>query len=65
MALNAHPTSKDNVLYVGDSAVDMETAHRAGIESVGVSWGFRTRSELAGAGADHVVDSPDDILSLL
>lgn len=65
MALNAHPTPKDNVLYVGDSAVDMETAQRAGVESVGVSWGFRTRSELSGAGADHVVDSPDDILSLL
>ena len=65
MALNARPTHKDEVLYVGDSAVDMETARRAGIESVGVTWGFRPRSELVAAGADHLVDTPDDILSLL
>lgn len=65
MALNARPTLKDDVIYVGDSAVDMETARRAGVESIGVTWGFRPRTELTSAGADHIVDAPDDILSLL
>jgi phosphoglycolate phosphatase len=59
------PTAKDDVLYVGDSGVDMETARRACVESVGVTWGFRSRQELVDGYADHIVDNADDILSLL
>lgn len=55
----------DETLYVGDSAVDMETARRSGLVSVGVLWGFRPESELRAAGARHIVASPDEILSLL
>ncbi len=57
-----HPTPKARVLHVGDSAVDIETARRACVESVGVSWGFRPVSELRRAFADHVVSSPSEIL---
>lgn len=57
--------SADKILYVGDSGIDMETAKAAGVESVGVTWGFRSREELAESGADHIVDSPKDILKLL
>lgn len=64
-ALNMCPTPKDAVLYCGDSGVDMETAKRACVESVGVTWGFRPRHELVATYADHIVDNPDDILSLL
>ncbi len=60
-----HPTPKAEVLYVGDSGIDMETARRACVESVGVTWGFRSRSELVSAHADHIVNDPDEILSLL
>lgn len=63
-ALSEHPTPKRDVLYAGDSAVDMETARRARIESVGVSWGFRPVSELRAAYADHIATSPADILRL-
>ena len=35
-----------SVLYVGDSNVDVETAHNAGLPCCGVLWGFRTREEL-------------------
>lgn len=59
------PTAKDDVLYVGDSGVDMETARRACVESCGVTWGFRSRQELIDGYADHIVDNADDILSLL
>jgi phosphoglycolate phosphatase len=59
------PTAKDDVLYVGDSGVDMETARRACVESVGVTWGFRSRAELESAYADHIVTTADDLLSLL
>lgn len=64
-ALSQHPTPKNDVLYVGDSAVDMETARRACVESVGVTWGFRPVSELRNAYADHVVSIPDEILKFV
>lgn len=64
-ALNICPTPKNQVLYVGDSGIDMETARRACIESCGVTWGFRPRHELVQNYADHIVSNPDDILSLL
>ncbi len=63
-ALNICPTPKADVLYVGDSGVDMETAFRAGVESVGVTWGFRPVAELKKAYADHIVSDPDEILTL-
>lgn len=63
-ALNEHPTPKADVLFVGDSAVDIETARRACVESVGVTWGFRPMSELRGAYADHIVSDPAEILTI-
>lgn len=62
--LNEYPTPKSSVLYAGDSAVDMEAARRACIESVGVSWGFRPISELRGAYADHIVTTPEEIFDI-
>lgn len=63
--LNEHPTPKQEVLYIGDSAVDMETARRACVDSVGVTWGFRPVSELRGAYADNIVSTTDEILKLV
>lgn len=62
--LSKSPCPKKNVLYVGDSAVDMETARRACIDSVGVTWGFRPASELKAACADYIVSSPMEILDI-
>lgn len=45
-------------LYVGDTAVDMETGKRAGFYTIGVLWGFRDRTELAAGGADRIVEDP-------
>ncbi|MDE7412311.1 MAG: HAD family hydrolase [Muribaculaceae bacterium] len=63
--LNTYPTPKQDILYVGDSAVDMETARRACVDSVGVTWGFRPISELRKAYADHIVTKPSEILRLI
>ncbi|MGE0481754.1 MAG: HAD family hydrolase [Phycisphaerae bacterium] len=46
---------------VGDTAIDVDTAKRAGVVSIGVTWGFRPRRELEEAGADHIVDKPAEI----
>lgn len=63
--LSKVPTPKAEVLYVGDSGVDMETARRACVTSVGVTWGFRPAKELKEHYADHIVSNPVEILSLL
>lgn len=57
--------SREEVLYVGDSGVDMQTAVAADVRSVGVTWGFRLREELIEAGAIHLVDRAEEILKLL
>lgn len=57
--------SKEKVIYVGDTAVDMKTAENGRVESVGVTWGFRTEDELTKAGARHIIHHPDELLGLV
>ena len=58
------PVAKVDVLYVGDSGIDMETARRACVESAGVTWGFRPASELSEHLAGHIVDTTSQLLRL-
>ncbi len=52
------------VLFVGDTATDMDTATAAGMVPVGVLWGFREEAELRAHGARHIVREPGEILAL-
>lgn len=58
-------TPKADTIYIGDSGVDMETARRACVDSVGVTWGFRPEKELVENHADTIVNSPGDIAKLI
>jgi phosphoglycolate phosphatase len=49
---------------IGDSEVDIQTAKKAGMLAVGCSWGYRSRQVLEEAGADVIVDKPEELLSL-
>ena len=55
----------EDVAYFGDTAVDIHTAINAGFLAVGVTWGFRPRSELVDSGAQIIVDSPQEILDVI
>lgn len=55
----------DEIAFIGDSDVDMFTAVNAGMMPIGVAWGFRSVTELLGAGARHILQRPEDLLSLL
>lgn len=52
-------------IYVGDSDIDVETAKNAGIPCIGVTWGFRSREVLRNAGADYLIDTPRELLTLI
>ena len=54
--------SKEECLYIGDSEVDIATGSAAGVKSVGVSWGFRSRETLKEAGAQIIIDVPQELL---
>lgn len=50
-----------DVLYVGDSDVDMQTAINANVDAVAVSWGFRSRAELESYHPLAVIDSAEEL----
>lgn len=60
--LNCRP---EECIYVGDSEVDCKTGHNAGLQVIGVSWGFRGRDVLTDNGADFIVDNASDILTIV
>lgn len=62
--LAAMGVEAERCLYVGDTKVDMLTGKRAGMFTVGVSWGFRSIEELTENGADAIVDTPEELLSI-
>lgn len=64
-ALKVAGCSAQQVLFVGDSDVDIYTARNAGFTSVGVSWGFRGPQELRQAGADRIIDTAEQLLELI
>lgn len=61
LVLNVLPA---NIAFVGDTAVDVNTARNAGMRSVGCLWGFRGKAELVHAGARDLLSRPAELLSL-
>jgi len=55
----------EECLYLGDTAVDMVTGHRAGVRTVGVLWGFRDRQDLEEHDADWIISKPEELLTLI
>ena len=57
--------SKEECLYIGDSEVDAATGKNAGLKTIGVLWGFRDRKTLETAGADHLIERPEELLQFV
>ncbi|PCI27353.1 MAG: HAD family hydrolase [SAR324 cluster bacterium] len=55
----------NEILYMGDSATDMKTAANAGMDAVGVTWGYRPQEELESNGAKFIIHHPEELISLL
>ena len=53
------------ILFVGDTKTDMQTAVNAGMIGVGVLWGFRTKKELTSNGAARIISNPEELLTII
>ncbi len=65
VALDEMGVSADEAVYVGDSQVDIETARNAHMPCIGVTWGFRGRKVLLGAGAQLLADDAQELGELI
>lgn len=63
--LSVHSVQRDEVLYIGDSGVDMQTAKNAQLISCGVTWGFRPLDELQQFDPMHIVNHPSEIVDVI
>lgn len=52
-------------VYIGDTAVDVQTGHNAGLPTIGVLWGFRPKEELESAGADVIITKCSDLVKII
>ena len=55
----------EEIIFIGDSDIDMLTAKNANMFPLGVSWGYRTEEELIASGAKMVINTPSDLIELL
>lgn len=61
LVLDKAGVSREEAVFVGDSATDMKTAVNGAVRSIGVSWGFRPRTELEQAGAMDIADNAEQL----
>lgn len=63
--LDIFGTDRYSAVYIGDSEVDVQTAHNAELKCIGVTWGFRSKDELVTAGADFIADNSSQIKEII
>lgn len=64
-ALELLRCKKEDAFYVGDSEVDAQTAHNAGLDLISVLWGFRDEEELRKMGLEVFAKTPKDLQNML
>lgn len=64
-AIEALKLSKEDVLFVGDSDVDMQTAINANVDAIAVLWGFRDETVLKKYQPKYIVNHPKEILTII
>lgn len=55
----------ETCLYIGDTNTDMQTGAAAGMDTVGVLWGFRDRRELEENHAEYIIEKPEEIVEIV
>ena len=55
----------EEIIYIGDTGIDMQTANNANMFAVGVLWGFRPKEELIANGAKYLLSNPLDLIQII
>lgn len=55
----------EDTYFVGDSNHEIEVAHKIGIQSIAVTWGFTSKERLKTHNPDHIVDSPEELFDII
>ena len=56
---------RKDIVYIGDTEVDIQTSDNAGLDCIGVEWGFRDGAYLRELGAKYIVEQPMDVLDIV
>ena len=64
-ALSQMGVAKDEAVFIGDSDVDIQTAKNAGMDAIGVLWGFRDLADLQKVGVKTPVTNTQELKNLL
>jgi phosphoglycolate phosphatase len=56
---------KESAVMVGDRMHDTVGAREAGVDSIGVLWGYGSRTELCDGGATHIAEAPADVVKIV
>ena len=64
-ALSQMGVTKDEAVFIGDSDVDIQTAKNAGMDAIGVLWGFRDLADLQKVGVKTTVTNTQELKNLL
>ena len=59
--LEKYNINKEDVIYVGDSDVDVKTFIGAGVDGIGVLWGFRKKDVLEKAGCKYFASTAEEL----
>lgn len=57
--------TKDEVLFIGDTEVDLKAAKNANVKNVAVTWGFRDKEFLIKQNPTHIIDKPNELLNII
>jgi phosphoglycolate phosphatase len=65
IAMEEFNKSADETIFITDTAGDVLEGKETGVTTVGVTWGYHDRARMEKVQPDHVVDSPEELMSLL
>lgn len=63
--INKFKVNPNEVVFIGDSEVDILTSKNAGIDSIAVTWGFRNEIDLKSSSPTYFAHSSDDIFNIM
>jgi phosphoglycolate phosphatase len=64
-AMAAFKVSSNFTFMIGDAVSDIREAHKAGVNSIAVTWGYHSKEKLLQESPGHMVNAPEDIMAIV